>query len=134
DTIPLIRRDLIKRHLYLVPNSIVVTRGCPHHCNFCYKDAFYEGGRSFYTQQVDDALAEIDRLPGRHLYFLDDHLLGNQRFATSLFDGMRGMRRLFQGASTVDAILRGDLIEKAADAGLRSIFIGLESLDPTNLQ
>ena len=46
-TIPPIRRDLIKRHLYLVPNSIVVTRGCPHHCSFCYKDAFFEGGRSF---------------------------------------------------------------------------------------
>ncbi len=28
--IPPIRRDLIKRHLYLVPNSIVVSRGCPH--------------------------------------------------------------------------------------------------------
>src|SRR6478752_5167955 len=28
-TIPPIRRDLIKRHLYLVPNSIVVSRGCP---------------------------------------------------------------------------------------------------------
>jgi len=77
DTIPPIRRDLIKRQLYLVPNSIVVTRGCPHHCNFCYKDAFFEGGKSFYTQQVDAALNEIDRLPGRHLYFLDDHLLGN---------------------------------------------------------
>jgi len=49
----------------------VVSRGCPHHCDFCYKDAFFEGGRYFYTQQVDDALAEIDRLPGRHLYFLD---------------------------------------------------------------
>jgi len=34
--IPPIRRDLIKRHLYLVPNSIVVTRGCPFHCDFCY--------------------------------------------------------------------------------------------------
>ncbi|MBC7864772.1 MAG: cobalamin B12-binding domain-containing protein, partial [Bacteroidia bacterium] len=32
--IPKIRRDLIKRNLYLVPNSIVVTRGCPHHCDF----------------------------------------------------------------------------------------------------
>src|SRR6266852_4121476 len=61
--IPRIRRDLIKRHLYLVPNSIVVSRGCPHSCDFCYKDAFFEGGKSFYTQTVDDALAEIDRLP-----------------------------------------------------------------------
>src|SRR5688572_14997755 len=37
ETLPPLRRDLIKRHLYLVPNSIVVTRGCPHHCTFCYK-------------------------------------------------------------------------------------------------
>ena len=51
------RRDLIKRHLYLVPNSIVVSRGCPHVCDFCYKDAFFERGRSFYTQRVDAALA-----------------------------------------------------------------------------
>ena len=131
--IPPIRRDLIKRNLYLVPNSIVVTRGCPHHCDFCYKDAFFEGGKGFYTQAVDEALAEIDRLPGRHLYFLDDHLLGNQKFAASLFDGMKGMNRVFQGASTVDAILRGNLIEKAAEAGLRSIFIGFETLSDKNL-
>jgi radical SAM superfamily enzyme YgiQ (UPF0313 family) len=133
ESIPPIRRDLIKRHLYLVPNSIVVSRGCPHHCSFCYKDAFYEGGRSFYTQQVNAALAEIDRLPGRHLYFLDDHLLGNQKFANALFEGMKGMNRVFQGASTIDAILRGDLIEKAAEAGLRSVFVGFETLSSGNL-
>jgi radical SAM superfamily enzyme YgiQ (UPF0313 family) len=134
DTVPPIRRDLIKRHNYLVPNSIVVTRGCPQHCDFCYKDAFFRGGRTFYTQRVDDALAEIDRLPGRHLYFLDDHLLGNPHFARALFAGMRGMGRLFQGAATVDSILRGDLIERAAEAGLRSLFVGFETLTPGNLE
>lgn len=133
EDIPPVRRDLIKRERYLVPNSIVVSRGCPHHCSFCYKDAFFEGGRSFYNQKVDAALSEIDRLPGRHLYFLDDHLLGNQKFSASLFEGMRGMNRLFQGASTVDAILRGDLIEKAAEAGLRSVFVGFETLSNANL-
>jgi len=132
--IPPIRRDLIKRHLYLVPNSIVVSRGCPHHCDFCYKDAFFEGGKSFYTQRTDAALREIERLPGRHLYFLDDHLLGNQKFASALFEGMKGMNRVFQGASTIDAVLRGDLIEKAAEAGLRSVFIGFETLSDGNLK
>jgi radical SAM superfamily enzyme YgiQ (UPF0313 family) len=132
--IPPIRRDLIKRHRYLVPNSIVVSRGCPHHCTFCYKDAFFEGGRSFYTQRVDDALAEIARLPGRHLYFLDDHLLGNKRFSRELFTGMRGMGRVFQGAATVDSILRDDTIELAAAAGLRSIFVGFETLSDASLQ
>jgi radical SAM superfamily enzyme YgiQ (UPF0313 family) len=133
ERVPPIRRDLIRRRLYLVPNSIVVTRGCPQHCDFCYKDAFFAGGRSFYTQRVDDALAEIDRLPGRHLYFLDDHLLGDARFAGALFEGMRGMGRLFQGAATVDSILRGDVVERAAAAGLRSLFVGFETLSPNNL-
>src|SRR3990172_2410802 len=76
----------------------LVAAGVANHSDFCYKEAFFEGGRSFYTQTVDAALAEIDRLPGRHLYFLDDHLLGNPRFAAALFDGMRGMGRLWQGA------------------------------------
>ena len=133
DRLPPVRRDLITRRNYLVPNSIVVTRGCPQHCDFCYKDAFFGGGRSFYTQRVDDALAEIERLPGRHLYFLDDHLFGDRRFARALFEGMKGMNRLFQGASTVDAILRDDVVERAAAAGLRSLFVGFETLTPGNL-
>jgi radical SAM superfamily enzyme YgiQ (UPF0313 family) len=46
---------------------------------------------------------------------------------------MKGMNRVFQGASTIDAILRGDLIERAADAGLRSVFVGFETLSSSNL-
>jgi radical SAM superfamily enzyme YgiQ (UPF0313 family) len=132
--VPKIRRDLIKRNLYLVPNSIVVSRGCPHVCDFCYKEAFFKGGKSFYTLQVDDAIEEIERLPGRHLYFLDDHLFGNPRFAGALFDGMKGMGRLWQAAGTVQSVLRPGLLEKAAESGLRSLFVGFETLNPANLQ
>jgi radical SAM superfamily enzyme YgiQ (UPF0313 family) len=131
--LPPIRRDLIKRHLYLVPNSIVVSRGCPHTCDFCYKEAFFQGGKSFYTQQVEAALKEIERLPGRHLYFLDDHLFGNPRFASALFEGMRGMGRLWQAAGTVATVLKPGLVERAAASGLRSLFVGFETLHEGNL-
>ena len=131
--VPFPRRDLFKRPLYLVPNSIVVSRGCPYQCDFCYKSSFFKGGASFYTQSVDRSLEEIDSLPGRHLYFLDDHLFGNPKFARSLFEGMRGMGRLWQAAGTVQSILAPDLIPQAAAAGLRSLFVGFETLDPKNL-
>jgi radical SAM superfamily enzyme YgiQ (UPF0313 family) len=134
DNVPPIRRDLINRHLYLVPNSIVVSRGCPYVCDFCYKEAFFKGGRSFYTQPVDAALAEIDRLPGRHLYFLDDHLFGNAQFAGALFDGMRGMGRLWQAAGTVNSVLQPGLLEKAVNCGLRSLFVGFETTNIANLR
>ncbi len=134
DGTPRPRRELIKRHLYLVPNSLVVSRGCPHHCDFCYKDSFFQGGRSFYTRSVDDALAEVEQLPGRHLYFLDDHLFAHTQFASDLFEGMRGMGRLWQAAGTVPSVLRPRLLEKAVAAGLRSLFVGFETLSPGNLQ
>ena len=47
---------------------------------------------------------------------------------------MRGMGRVFQGAATVDSILRDDTIEDAAAAGLRSLFVGFETLSPRGLQ
>ena len=132
--LPPARRDLIKRERYLVPNSLVVSRGCPHVCDFCYKEAFFKGGKSFYVQAVDDALAEIDRLPGRHLYFLDDNLFGSPPFAEALFDGLKGMGRLWQAAGTVQGVLQPGLLEKAVESGLRSLFIGFETLGAGNLR
>src|SRR2546425_11715921 len=75
----------------------------------------------------------IERLPGRHLYFLDDHLFGDPRFASALFDGMKGMKRLWQAAATVNSVLAPRLVEKAADSGLRSLFVGFETLNRKNL-
>jgi radical SAM superfamily enzyme YgiQ (UPF0313 family) len=83
---------------------------------------------------VDAALAEIERLPGRHLYFLDDHLFGDPGFAEALFDGMRGMRRIWQAAGTVRSVLKPALLEKAVASGLRSLFVGFESLSDESLR
>lgn len=133
DRLPRPRRDLIDRTRYLVPNTIVVSRGCPHRCDFCYKESFYRGGRSYYTARVDAALAEIVSLPGRHVFFLDDHLFGDRRFAEALLDGMIGMGRVWQAAGTVQTVLTPGLMEKAAAAGLRSLFVGFESIDSASL-
>ena len=72
-------------------------------------------------------------LPGRHLYFLDDHLLGNVRFARELFRGMRGMNRVFQALQR-RCDPRDDLIDDAAAAGTAQLFVGFESLSTRSLQ
>ncbi|UCH34919.1 MAG: B12-binding domain-containing radical SAM protein, partial [Armatimonadota bacterium] len=128
------RRDLIQRHLYLAPNSLVVSRGCPHACDFCYKESFFRGGASFYTQTVDQTLADIERLPGRHLFFVDDNIFGHRDFAIALFDAMLGMGRIWQAAGTVHAALDSELLHKAVASGLRSLFVGFETLSPANLR
>jgi hypothetical protein len=60
-------------------------------------------------------------------------LFGDRRFATALFDGMRGMGRLWQAAGTVNAVLAPNLLERAVAAGLRSLFVGFETLTQANL-
>jgi radical SAM superfamily enzyme YgiQ (UPF0313 family) len=132
---PPVRRDLIKSRLYLVPNTLVVSRGCPHHCDFCYKDAFYRGGASFYTMAVDEVVKEIQRLPGHHLCFLDDNLFGDPRFAAQLFRAMRDMGRVWLAAGTVQTVLRQpELIELAVQSGMRSLFVGFETLSEDALK
>jgi len=132
--VPPPRRDLLRRNRYLCPNSLVVSRGCAHSCDFCYKTNFFAGGKSFYTQTVDRALAQVESMPGRHVFFLDDNLFANPSFATALFDGMKGMGKVWQGAGTVSAVLGDRLVREAADCGLRSLFIGFETLNAASLR
>ena len=46
---------------------------------------------------------------------------------------MRGMGRLWQAAGTVQSVLKPGLLEKAVDSGLRSLFVGFETLNEQNL-
>ncbi|GBC63504.1 B12-binding domain-containing radical SAM protei n [Desulfonema ishimotonii] len=130
---PPVRRDLIKREFYLVPNSLVISRGCPHSCDFCYKTSFFRGGKSFYTYTTDQALSEIEILKGKHLFFLDDNIFGNPALAFSLFSEMKGMGRVWQGAATVASLQNRKLLQVAADSGLKSLFIGFETLKQEGL-
>ncbi|WP_026478786.1 B12-binding domain-containing radical SAM protein [Alkaliphilus transvaalensis] len=133
DSLPLPRRELIKREKYLVPNSMVFSRGCPNRCSFCYISSFYKDGKSFYTYKIDRILEEIDSLQGRHLYFLDDNLFADKKLVREVFREMRGMNKFFQGAITVDSVLADDTIELAYEAGFRSAFIGFESINQDNI-
>jgi radical SAM superfamily enzyme YgiQ (UPF0313 family) len=131
--IPPVRRDLIDLRKYLAPNSLVVTRGCPFACDFCYKNSFFRGGKSYYTYLLDKALAEIDSLTGKHLFFLDDNILTENKFTEDLFKELTARNRLAQGAGTIQGITNGKLIELAAKAGLKSLFVGFESINKENM-
>jgi len=100
---------LIKRHRYLCQLDRRVAR-----VSSCMslsfwgilltKDSFFEYLPVTFTRKRSTrALAEIDRLPGRHLYFLRrSTFFGDRRFATALFDCMRGIVALGKAAGTVN--------------------------------
>ena len=133
ENIPPIRRDLIDIKKYLVHNSIVISRGCPYSCGFCYKEPFFKDGKSYYTYTLDKALEEIDSLKGSHLFFLDDNILAETQFTQDLFIELSHRKRIIQGAGTIKGILNEKLILNAAKAGLKSLFVGFESINKKNM-
>ncbi len=133
DHVPPIRRDLIDRRRYLVPDSLVVSRGCPHSCDFCYKENFYRGGASFYTAPLDWVRNELAALRGRHVFFLDDNIFAEPEYSAAVFRLLTGSGRVWQGAATVASLRNLPLLDLAVESGLRSLFVGFETLSPASL-
>jgi len=133
DLMPMPRRDLIGRHHYLVPNTMVATRGCPHACDFCYKASFW--GRRFYECRAAAAVErELASLPGHSIFLLDDNFLGNRERARDILAVLRASGKIWQAGASLDAARVPGYLAEAYDAGCRSLFVGFESISPENLR
>lgn len=131
--VPLPRRDLMNRRAYLVQNTMVTSRGCPHACDFCYKSAFW--GPTYYEPRPLAALErELAAMDDRLVFFLDDNLLANRRHARALFDVLRRSGFVWQAAASLDVTRDPAYLEEAYAAGCRSLFVGFESLSPDNMR
>ena len=76
--VPQARRDLANPRAYLVRNTLVTSRGCPHACDFCYKAGFW--GEGYHECRALDALErELDSMRGGFVFILDDNFLASRR-------------------------------------------------------
>ncbi len=132
-SVPPVDRRLFNRSRYLIPNTMVVSRGCPYSCDFCYKDSFWGVGYHRY-RPFAEIFKELETLLGRFVFFLDDNLLGNRSWAMAFFERLRDYRFLWQAAGSLNIGHDKTLLDAAYAAGCRSLFIGFESLDKVNLR
>lgn len=131
DNLPLPRRDLIDSRRYLGPNTIQATRGCPYACSFCTVSTFF--GRSYRTRSIDEVIDEAAGLRGKPLMFVDDNIMGQPSYAQQLFERLKDLKLTFFGQASTSMLKTPDLIKKAAEAGCKGLFVGLESLSAHNL-
>jgi len=141
DFIPYPRRDLVDdyRHAYFwlfdKPDTAIATgRGCPFRCRFCSVWQFYQG----QTRQMSAGrvLEEIRRVGTRHVTFVDDNFMFNARRDNDIADIIRAeqVHMRWGMECRTDSIARHPkLIEKWADIGLKSVFLGLEGISDTAL-
>ena len=120
------RRDLLNRDMYTVFNTIQATRGCPFNCEYCAVTRFF--GRDFRCRPVEEVVAEIKSQPGNRWMFLDDNLVGQDKYAKELFRALIPLG-ITWGAQVSFALAKDmELMDLYAQAGGRFAFIGFESL------
>jgi len=118
--------------------SFDVGRGCPFECSFCTIINVQGRKSRFRTAQDLERIVRENHAQGIHKFFITDDNLARNKNWEELFDCLIALRA--QGIKTtiniqVDTMCHRipGFIDKACRAGARSIFIGLENINPDNL-
>lgn len=150
DTIPLPRRDLVDRKRYfcvwsssnagklktLFPQvaSLRTSIGCAFSCSFCIIHHLMH--RKYLQRSALDVVNEIAGLKEKYIYFLDDEMFlcaqRCQEIAELLLK--RGIKKEYISWSRSDTIVKHpELFKLWKQAGLATLFVGLESMDEEKL-
>jgi radical SAM superfamily enzyme YgiQ (UPF0313 family) len=122
-----------------VVTSFDAGRGCPFQCSFC-TIINVQGRKSRYRTPDDvEAIVRANLAQGiSHFFITDDNLARNKNWEP-MFDRLIAMRRdeklVFNFIIQVDTLCHRipGFIEKAAAAGVRRVFLGLENINPESL-
>jgi radical SAM superfamily enzyme YgiQ (UPF0313 family) len=133
ESIPTACRSLFKGKRYLLTNTIQTTRGCPFDCEFCSVTAFY--GRKYRKRPIDNILRELEELrkANSFLFFVDDNIVADRKYALELFAGMKGMDFKWLSHSPIDFAGDRELMKAAGESGCHGMFVGFESLNQQSL-
>ena len=116
-------------------------RGCPYGCEFCTVTGFFGDSIRFRTNQ--SVVDELLRLKARArseggqiaIFFIDDNFAINIKRTKSLLRDIIAANAEVHWVAQISANLLRDeeLVDLIAASGGKWIFIGMESIDPTNL-
>jgi hypothetical protein len=119
--------------------SIDLGRGCPYQCSFC--TIINVQGRKSRIRSADDLERTIRDNYAQNInrFFITDDNFARNKDWEALFDRLIEMRT--KGFHNLGFTIQVDtlchkipnFIEKAAAAGVRRVFIGLENINPDNL-
>ncbi len=129
-----------KRELFssLYPGASVQTsRGCPLNCEFCSVTVF--NGGEYRFRPIDEVLDELETIPNRDIFFVDDNLVGygkhSRQRAKDLFRGMieRHLNKQWVCQASVNFGADEELLLLARESGCSLVLLGLESDDRQEL-
>ena len=124
--LPRPRRELINEKMYVNVPKVEVSRGCPFDCNFCSTTRFF--GRKMRYRPVEDVIAELQELDLNFVFFTDNNIVGNPKYAKELFEALIPLKIKWIGQASLNAANDPELLKLAGRSGCVGLLIGFESL------
>ncbi len=126
------------RYFYIFHDRVALLKtafGCPYRCSFCFcrrvtRDRYQE-------RPLADVLDELEALPQREIYIVDDDFLVSRKRVIAFLDGLteRGIDKHWLLYGRADFIADNpDLVERFQRQGLRTVIVGFESFQEADLQ
>jgi radical SAM superfamily enzyme YgiQ (UPF0313 family) len=148
--VPRPRRDLVQRPKYfctwtssstgrldtMFPQvaTLRTSVGCAFCCSFCVVHFLMH--RKYLQRDPEDVVDEIEGLSEEHIYFVDDEMFLNARRVRRIAELLieRGIEKKYISWARSDTIVRyPELFKLWREAGLRVLYVGLESMDASRL-
>jgi radical SAM superfamily enzyme YgiQ (UPF0313 family) len=136
--VPFLPKRSLKRTLGL-STTFDAGRGCPYQCSFC--TIINVQGRKSRYRSADDVehLVRLNWAAGVHKFFITDDNFARNKEWEAIFDRLISLRE--RDGIPLGLMIQVDtlchripnFVEKAKQAGVTRVFIGLENINPDNL-
>ncbi|MBN2243392.1 MAG: radical SAM protein [Acidobacteria bacterium] len=138
--VPVIDRDYLKKFIASNFGTIDCSRGCPFNCSFC--SIINVQGKEMRLRSpgsLERTIRENYRRHGIYFYFFTDDNFARNRNWREIFNLLIRMREeeipiTFMIQADTQSHKIPDFIDLAARAGCTQVFIGMESINPLNLE
>ncbi len=119
--------DIIEPYRYNYTWSVLVSRGCPMHCDFCLVHEFFD---KFQLRPVENIVEEVKKLKRAGVEWVElhsDNLTANRGYALNLFEALAPLKMNFYGETTVLIAKDEELLRAAQKAGVKALLFGIET-------
>lgn len=140
DSIPFPDYQLLEKYLpwqygrRVIP--VQTSRGCPFDCSFCSVTGMF--GKKYRFRSTENIIEELRHYDDRKnlIFFYDDNFTANRKRTYALVQAMMRENFKFQWSTQVRVDIAKDreLVHLMKESGCRTLYIGLESVNPDSLK
>ena len=140
--VPIPNRSLTEgyrnRYFYVFHDKVALIKtsfGCPYTCNFCFCREITDG--IFFARPLDEVFTELNSIKEKEIYIVDDDFLLDRNRIIAFNEELerQNLEKKFLVYGRADFIVKNpDLIKRFKRNGLRTIIVGLESFNESELK